>query len=296
MRWIAFLAVLLAPVAAAADTLTVGVFAPATPFESAAARVEIANELADVLGKAAGADGVGKVYARAGDFAAAVKKGEVQVALVDATYLANAGGGTVIAVSVRGGATSHAWQVVARGGAKSVLALEGKKLVVPALGGRESDFVLNAMFGGELAKGFFASIASSPDTASTLAALSAGKAEVAVVPGDAALPSGVAKVASLPAVPGPVLVAYGTTSSERRSALASAAAGFSAGSVIGSFEAGDGDAVKSLGKRFSAQTRKGPMAVPSVRIVVGDLVANRVLSIAPTDAVKLAAPIEPPKE
>src|SRR5688572_27716762 len=212
-------AAMLVSVPARADTLTVGVFSPAAPFEGAAARVELANDLAEALGKAVGADGVGKVYSRAGDFAAAVKKGEVQVALVDATYLASAGGGTVIAASVRGGDASHPWQIVARGGGRSVLALENKKLVVPALGGRESDFVLNAMFGGELAKGFFTSITSSPDTASTLAALGAGKAEVAVVPGDATLPTGVTKVASLPAVPGPVLVVYGATTSERRTAL-----------------------------------------------------------------------------
>jgi hypothetical protein len=65
--------------------------------------------------------------------------------------------------------------------------------------------------------------------------------------------------------------------------------------VIGGFKADDGDAVRSLGKRFASQTRKGPMAVPSVRIVVGDLVANRPLAIAPSDVQKLIAPIEPPK-
>jgi hypothetical protein len=250
-----------------------------------------ANKLADTLGAAVGADGVGRVYGRSGDFAAAVKKGEVQVALVDATYLAAAGGGTVIAASSKGGA----WQIVARGGGKDVLALQGKKLVVPALGGRESDFVLNAIFGGELPKGFFASISSSPDTASTLAALGAGKAEVAIVPGDATLPSGVSKVAALPAIPGAVIVVYGTLSSERKSALASAAAKFSA-DVVGSFSSDDGDAVRALGKRFSAQTRKGPMAVPSVRIVVGDLVANRDLAIAPAEPRRLVAPITPPAD
>lgn len=287
--------VIAAASAARADTLTVGVYAPAAPFEGAAARVELATKLATTLASAVGADGVGRVYARAGDFAAAVKKGEVQVALVDATYVAAAGGGTVIAASVRDGDTAHAWQIVARGSAKDVLALQGKKLLVPALGGRESDFVLDAMFGGELPKGFFASIASSPDTASTLAALGAGKAEVAIVPGDAALPSGVTRVAALPAVPGPVLVVYGTTTAERRAQLASAAAGFSGGDVIGSFKADDGDAVHALAKRFSPPSRKGPMAVPSVRIVVTDLVADRDLAITPSDVVHLAAPIAPPK-
>lgn len=294
MKRLAIAAIVMTASAAHAETLTVGVYAPAAPFEGTAARVEVANKLADALASAIGADGVGRVYARAGDFAAAVKKGEVQVALVDATYIAAAGGGTVIAASVRDGDASHAWQIVARGGGKDVLALQGKKLLVPALGGHESDFVLDAMFGGELPKNFFASIASSPDTASTLAALGAGKAEVAIVPGDASLPSGVSRVASLPAVPGPVLVVYGTTTAERRAALASAATGFSGGDVIGSFKTDDGDAVRALAKRFSAPNRKGPMAVPSVRIVVTDLVANRDLTITPSDPKQLAATIAPP--
>jgi hypothetical protein len=278
-----------------AETLTVGVFAPAAPFEGAAARLELATKLAGVLGKAVGADGVGRVYGRAGDFAAAVKKGEVQVAVVDATYLAAAGGGTVIAASVRGGDGSRAWQIVARGGAKGVLALQGKKLLVPSVGGREADFVLNALFGGELGKGFFASIASSPDTASTLAALGLGKADAAVVPAEADLPTGVSRVASLPAIPGPVLVVYGTTTADRRSALASAAAGWKGDAAIGGFKLADGDAVRALARRYTSQPRRGPMAVPSVRIVVGELVADRTLAITALDPKQRIAVIAPPK-
>ncbi len=46
--------------------------------------------------------GNGKVYARAGDFAGAVKRGEVTLALVDATYLAATGGNyTIVAAALR---------------------------------------------------------------------------------------------------------------------------------------------------------------------------------------------------
>jgi len=285
----------LAPRAAAADTLAVGLFAPAAPFDGAAARVDLVNRLATALSKAVGADGAGRVYGRAADFAAAVKKGEVQVALVDATYLAAAGGGTVVAVTARGGDTSRPWQIVARGGAKNVLALQGKKLLVPSIGGREADFIVNAEFGGELAKGFFASIAASPDTASTVAALGAGKADAAIVPGDTTLPAGVSRVASLPAVPGPVLVVYGAMTAEKKAALAAAASGLAADAAIGAFKAGDGDDVHALAKRFAPHPRRGPMAVPSVRIVVGDLVADRTLTIAAGDPTRFAAAIAMPK-
>ena len=58
-----------APSVAAADPVVVGVFVPSTPFDGTAARLEFANKLAAHL---AGADGVGRVYGKAGDFAAAL--------------------------------------------------------------------------------------------------------------------------------------------------------------------------------------------------------------------------------
>ena len=93
---------------ARADNISVGVFTPSATFPSTTARVELASRLGDHLGKALGGTGTGRVYARAGDFASAVKKGDVQVALVDATYLSTAGGGyTVIGVATRGARTCH---------------------------------------------------------------------------------------------------------------------------------------------------------------------------------------------
>src|SRR5688572_1781566 len=62
------------PRTATADTVTLGLFAPSAPFPSTAARVELASKLAEHLGIALGGAGTGRVYARAGDFAGAVKK------------------------------------------------------------------------------------------------------------------------------------------------------------------------------------------------------------------------------
>src|SRR5688572_13842380 len=100
-------ALLLCCSVAHADNVTVGVFAPSAPFPSTAARVELASRLGEHLGKALGGTGTGRVYARAGDFAAAVKKGEVTVALVDAPYLAGTANWSVLAASTRGGDSSQ---------------------------------------------------------------------------------------------------------------------------------------------------------------------------------------------
>src|SRR5829696_5527978 len=85
-----------------ADNLTVGLFAPTAPFPSTSARVELASRLAEHLGASVNRTGSGKVFARGPDFAAAAKKGEVNVAVVDAAYLAVAGGNyTILASAVR---------------------------------------------------------------------------------------------------------------------------------------------------------------------------------------------------
>lgn len=271
-----------------AENVTVGLFAPSEPFPSTASRVDLAKKLGDQLGAALGGTGVGRVYARAQDFSSAVKKGEVTVALVDATYLAGAGGSyTVIAVATRGGDPTHSWQLVARG-ADKINQLRGKRLLVPSVGGRETDFVLNVLLGGEVGKDFFGKIEAGPDTASTLAALGLGKADAAVVPASVELPGGVTTVLALPQLPGPVLVAYGNVTAAQRQALAAAASAFKGDATVGGFKGGDADAVRAIARRFSVPVKRGPHAVPAVRVVVGDLVENRAFTIERTPATAFA--------
>lgn len=289
-RLIAILIVLVAT-SAHADNVTVGLFAPSAPFSSTAARVELANRLGDHLGKALGGKGSGRNYARAGDFSTAVKKGELTVAVVDATYLAGAGGNyTVIAAAVRGGETTMAWQLVARG-ADKIGQLKGKRVLVPGVGGRETDFVLNVLLGGDIGRDYFSRIEASPDTASALAALGVGKADAAVVPAGVELPSGVSVVLSLPTLPGPVLVAYNATPAQRQ-ALATAAATFKGDATVAGFRGGDGDNVRAIARRFSVPVKRGPHAVPAVRLVVGDLVEGRTFAIERTPVTVFAiAPV-----
>lgn len=272
-----------------ADTLTVGLFAPTAPFPSTATRVELASKLGEHFGKALGATGNGKVYARSSDFASAVKKGEVTVALVDATYLAAAGGNyTILAGAVRNGDSNHGWILIARGATK-IADLKGKRVLVPAVGGRETDFVLNVLFGGEVGHDFFSKLEAAPDTASALAALNLGKAEAAVVPSGVDLPSGTTKLLDLPSLSGPVLVAYGTLPATKRTALVDAALVFKGDATVASMRAGDPDAVKSIVRRFAPTVKRGPLAVPAIRLLVGDLVEGRTFTIERTSATAFAA-------
>jgi hypothetical protein len=273
---------------ARADTVTVGLYAPTAPFPSTGARVELASKLGDQIGKATGQTGAGKVFARAADFNAAVKKGEVTVALVDATFLAATGGNfTVIAAGVRGGETAHGWQLVARSSDK-ISALKGKRVLVPSVGGRELDFVLNVLLGGEVGRDYFGKIEAATDTAAALAALGLGKADAAVVPATVDLPSGVTTVLPLPALSGPVLVVFGNVAAQRRAAFAEAAAAFKGDATIASLRPADGEAVRAIARRFTAPVKRGPLAVPAIRLLVGDLVEGRTLAIERTPATTFA--------
>lgn len=275
---------------ARADNISVGVFTPSATFPSTTARVELASRLGDHIGKALGGTGTGRVYARAGDFASAVKKGDVQVALVDATYLSTAGGGyTVIGVATRGGEIAHAWQLIAKGGGK-IADLKGKRLIVPTIGGRETEFVLNVMLAGEVTRDFFAKIEAAPDTAAALAAVGLGRADVAVVPTGVDLPAGASSVLTLAAISGPVLVAYGTVSAPQRQALVAAAGTFKGDATVGGFRASDGDGVRAIARRYGVPPKRGQLAVPAVRLVVGDLVEGRtfVIERAPATSFVLA--------
>jgi len=292
-RWFVILACLLWPVVAHAQSVTVGLFAPTAPFPSTSARVELASRLGDHIGKAIGGTGSGKVFARGGDFAAAVKKGEVTVALVDAAYLAVAGGNyTIVASAVRGGNTASSWQLVARG-ADKLAALRGKRVLVPGIGGRETDFVLNALLGGEVSRDFFAKIEPAPDTVSALAALGLGKADAAVVPAGVELPAGASVVLRLPELSGPVLVVYGG-SAQLKQSIAAAALSFKGDATVSGFRAADSDAVRQVARRFTVPVKRGPLAVPAIRLLVGDLVEGRTFTIERSKVTGFAA--SPPRK
>jgi hypothetical protein len=281
-------AIVLASSVAHAQTVTVGLFAPTAPFPSTSARVELATRLGEHVGKALGQSGSGKVFARGSDFAAAVRKGEVSVALVDAAYLAVAGGNyTVIASAIRGGDTTHGWQLVARGTDK-LAGLAGKRVLVPGIGGREPELVLNVLFAGEIPKDYFAKIETAPDTVSALAALGLGKADAAVVPAGVELPSGAVVVLKLPALSGPVLVSYAGITAQQRQTIAAAVVSFKGDATVSGFRAGDADAVKQIAKRFVVPAKRGPLAVPASRLLVGDLVEGRKLAIERTPVTAFA--------
>jgi hypothetical protein len=79
-------------------------------------------------------------------------------------------------------------------------------------------------------------------------------------------------------------VVYGNTTDKQRAAIAAAATSFIGDATIAGFRAGDAEGVRSITRRFSAPIKRGPLVVPAVRLLVGDLVEGRKLSIERTPA------------
>jgi hypothetical protein len=267
---------------ARAETITVGMFAPSAPFASTKVRLEFVSRLAEVLAQAVGAErGIGRVYARPADFVAAVKSGELAFAVVDAPALAAgmAAGSRVLAIAERRGETSVAWQLVSRGAAGRVLDLKGATVAVPALGGREADFVYHAALGGELGPGFFASVSAAPDAISAVTSVSIGRAGAALVPGDLPLPDDVVRVVTMPSVPLPALVAMPRVDAATAERATAAAAAFRGGDVLAGFRPGGVPAIGLLAGRFARQVRRGPMAIPTLRLRLASLLRPLPLAI-----------------
>lgn len=283
-------ALALAAPPAVADPVTVGVYAPSMPFDGTAARLELASKLAAHL---AGADGVGRVYGKASDFAAALARGEIQLAVVDAAFLAASGvAHTDLAVAIRGGDAAVAWQLVARAPIAGVLDLRGKTVVAPVAA--PADFVDNAMLGGELPVGFFR-VEASPDVLSAVAAVDLGKADAAVVPGGIALPAGVVRIAALPTVSWPVLIAARGAPADVIARARERAPSFAGSGAIAGFRAGGADGYQALARRLRRAVRRAPMLLPNLRITVGALIEGRAFTIAtPPLASYLPAPAAPP--
>jgi hypothetical protein len=277
---------------AAAEPLTVGVFAPAAPFDGNPARVAFASRLAAHLEAATDDEVIGRVYARAADLAAAVRRGEVQITVVDAPYLATRGGDAdVLAVAITGGASSQAWQLVAATAATRALDLRGRALLVPTIGGREPDLVGNALFGGELPPRFWRAVTAAPDAASAVAAIGLGRADAAVVPAGIALPAGVRVVMVLPRLPAPIAVGHGL--GPRRAHIAAALLAYRGdGAITGFATAADG-VVAGLAARLAPPVRRGPLIVPPLALPIGELVGGRAFAIGRADVRSFAAPPEP---
>jgi len=268
MRRLAAFTLFLAAGAFAEEKVTIAIYAPNAPFESGDARYSFVSRLAQQVTSVAGVQAEPKAFVRAGDFEAAIKKNQIDFAVVDGVYLAERGVPfTILAAASAGGDTSAHWSLYSTesGG---VLELRGKKLALAATGSKDAQFVDNALLEGELQK-LFASRVNAPDIASAVAAVSLKKAECVFAPD--ALGKGLRKVFDAGRVPNPAFVAVKTlppalVEKVRRAVMAHTASG-----AFDGWRAGSPDPYKVLGGRMAARARRPVMAEPqAVPVETGD--------------------------
>jgi len=271
-RWLvavamAIAAVTVPPASAGAQPIVVGVYAPTAPFPNTAARLDFASGLAEHIATTIGADsGVGRVYAKASDFASAARRGAIDYAVVDATYLAGSRRRySVLGVATREGSATGSWQLVAGDKFRGILDLRNKRVIVPSMGGREQAFAINVALDSEVPGDFFGNVQSAPDAVSAVASVSLGRADAAMVPVSVSLPNGLSKIVTLPGISWPVLVVI--KSSPRDGQVAAAAKTFSGGGFTG-FADADESVYRTLARRFRTEPRRGPMIAPLLRGVL----------------------------
>jgi hypothetical protein len=247
-----------------ADTPTgIGVFAPTAPFDGPVARLDAATAIAKHLAGQVGGAYVGRAYGRAADFVAAVRRKEVQFALLDAPFVAALGVPyTVLAGCEKGGDVDVAWEVVTSTGAKTLYDLRGKTIAAPAIGSREEAFVEGVLLGGELPASYF-KITYAPDALSALGAVAHGRADAAFVPRGLPAPPGTRRFATLGPSRLPVFVALSgaPTIPEVTAAIARYTP-----SICDRMVPADGKSLQGLAARFGPRSRRAPWVAPQLKV------------------------------
>src|SRR5947209_666368 len=74
----------------------------------------------------------------------------------------------------------------------------------------------------------------------------------------------------------------------QRTAVALAVGGFAGDATVAGFRPAGADAVAGVTRRFTVPVKRGPLAVPAVRLLVGDLVEGRAFTIERTPVTSFA--------
>lgn len=274
------------PAVASADDITIGLYAPTAPFESSGDRVSFINSVAAHLAPSAnGAKVTGKVYASASAYAAAVKKGEIQFAIIDAPYAAaNGMPYTVLASATRSGEAAAPWQLITKSSVGAIRDLKGTKVAVPTVGAKANAFVTNVLLGGEVDATYFATITEAPDVRSAVTLVSLGKADAAFVPAGVDAPSGTKRLISLPSVGWPVFVSLPGADAKLATAFGARLKSFGGAGGFGSFIDATNGTYRGLVGSFNKASKHGPMALPPpARLNVRDILAGRAANASLSD-------------
>ncbi|HXU69732.1 MAG TPA: PhnD/SsuA/transferrin family substrate-binding protein [Polyangia bacterium] len=251
---------------AADKPITIAIYAPNAPFQSGGDRFTFINRLAQQVSSVVGVPATGRAFARASDLEAAIRNKQVDFAVLDGVYLAERGVPyQVLATATSGGDTAPRWALFA-GGATRVDELQGKKLSLASTGGRDSEFISNALFDGEVQIGkFFASQARAPEMAAAVQAVALHKADAVFAP--ESMGGSLKKVFDVrDRVPNPAFceVAPGLSPDLVGKVKAAVLGHGAAGPGLDGWKPSSAEAYRALNGRMGARTRRPVMVEPDV--------------------------------
>lgn len=248
------------------EKITIGIYAPTVEFGAAQARLAYVQGLARAIEQNTGIRTEAQSYANV----TALKKGEVDFAIIDGVCYATNLGWRLLATATIGGGTTRPWALYSSAG-ETMQALKGKKLAFISAGCNDSGFVDHAMLDSEVDPSFFSARSGKPDLTAAIAEVASYKAAHAVfAPVGAA--RGLTKVFDTGAVPNPAFVEINArlpASVVER--VAAAVTGYGGAGAIASWTRPSREIYTSLAGRMGRSVKTGVLATPEpVRIDARD--------------------------
>lgn len=277
------------PAAAQDAGFGIGLYAPSAPFGGTSDRVQFITKLADHLSAELGVTVTGRVYSSGSALSDALKKGDVEFAVVDAPYLTMRGNPwKVLATAARAGGGTAAWQIVGSGARLSDL--RGRKLAIAQINGKEAAFVTGVLLEGEVDDGFFGSLVATPDAVSAVKAVALGRADAAVVPVGVDT-EGLGVVVRVRAVGWPSLVADGKVDAKLQARVVAAAKAWSGAGPFTGFTGATGHALSN------GRPRKRPVmaTTPPRKLQVKGILSTRAFTIPSSDLARYVTAPAPPR-
>ena len=246
----------------ATQKITIGIYAPTVEFGTAQARLQYVQGLAKAVEQSTGIPTVADSYASF----AALKKANVDYAIIDGPCYATNLGWNVLANATVGGGATRQWALFSSAG-DTMQSLKGKKLAYVQLGCNDNGFIDNAMLESEVDPGFFGARVGEKDLTGAMASVTSYKSAQAVFAPVASV-KGMSKVFETGAVPNPAFVEVNTKLPAGTSGkVAAAVVGYGAQGAISGWTKGSKDIYQSFAARLGPVKKSGIFANPDpVRI------------------------------
>jgi ABC-type phosphate/phosphonate transport system substrate-binding protein len=237
--------------------ITIGIFAPSVEFDRAQARLGYAQGLAKAIESNTGIKTEAQSYASL----AALKKDDVDFAIVDGLCVATNPGWKLLANAQIGGGSSRPWALYSGTGV-DMQSLKGKKLAFVQMGCNDAAFVDNAMLDSEVDANFFSARIGKGDLTAAVAEVASYKGAQAVFAPIGAQ-KGLTRVFETGAVPNPGFVLLSSkVPAATADKVGSAVVAYGGGGAIASWSAPSRAPFSALAGQMGKNVKQPAFATP----------------------------------